>query len=291
MTPRLTVVIPTRNRWSILERTLAALEEQTPEARPFEAVVVDDGSSDETPVRLAAFRPRSFAFRTLRSAGRGPAAARNAGIALAAAPRVILLGDDTMPRPDALGRHLSDAEAAVGRQGYIAWHPEEEITPFMRFLAPAGPQFYFANLVAGAPVPYTAVLGSNLSAPTSWFREERFDERFPAAAFEDTELAFRWRRRGWTTLYSPDAVCWHSHRYDAIEPFLKRQRVAGRAARYAVRKHPSLILPTFVQPLAVGLARSALARLRPRRVEDDWEVQTRRAFFQGWFAPKRGDRC
>lgn len=280
------MVIPTRNRWGLLERTLAALDAQTPAARPFEVIVVDDGSSDDTALRLRQDASRSFSLRATPSPGRGPATARNAGIALAASPRVLLLGDDTMPRPDTLARHLERDD--VGLQGYIEWHPEEEVTPFMRFLAPAGPQFYFTDLVPGAPLPYTAVLGSNLSAPTRWFREEPFDEKFPAAAFEDTELAYRWRRRGWKTLYAPEAVCWHSHRYDEIEPFLRRQRVAGESVRYAVRKHPALLPTTVLQPLAVGIARAAIARLRGRRQEDDWDARTRLAFFQGCFGWRRG---
>ncbi len=287
MTERLAVVIPTRNRWAILDRTLAALDAQTPAARPFEVIVVDDGSSDETPRRLGEAVPRSFSFRALRLSGRGPATARNAGIALTSAPRVLLLGDDTLPRPDALARHL-EGGVDTGLQGYIEWHPEEEITPFMRFLAPAGPQFYFMDLVPGGALPYTAVLGSNLSAPTRWFREEPFDEGFPAAAFEDTELAYRWRGRGWKTHYAPGAVCWHSHRYDEIEPVLIRQRVAGESARYAVRKHPGLLGPTVLQPLAVGIARAAVAGLRGRRKEDDWDARTRLAFFRGCFGRRRG---
>jgi glycosyltransferase involved in cell wall biosynthesis len=48
------VVIPTYNRWPILEKCLTALEEQTPsgEIEGYEVVVVDDGSTDGTPAWL-----------------------------------------------------------------------------------------------------------------------------------------------------------------------------------------------------------------------------------------------
>jgi glycosyltransferase involved in cell wall biosynthesis len=289
MTPRLTVVIPTRDRAALLARTLDALDVQNGSGRPFEVIVADDGTSDETPPELAHLGPRSFPLRSIRSRGRGPATARNAAIALAAADRILLLGDDTLPRSDTLARHLNLAGGrAIGVQGHVDWHPDEEITAVMRYLAPAGPQFYFAGLVSGRAIPYTAVLGSNLSAPVHWFREEPFDEGFRAAAFEDTELAYRWARHGWETVYSADAVCWHSHPYREIEPFLARQRLAGEAARYAVSKHPALVFRTVLAPLAVGAVKAALARLRGSgRIEDEWDARTRLAFLRGCFGRRR----
>ena len=83
-------------------------------------------------------------------------------------------------------------------------------------------------------------------------------------------------------MYAPEAVCWHSHRYSSIEPFLARQNRAGAAARYAVRKHPTLLFRTVLQPLVVGIARAARARLRrPMRIEDEWDLRTRVAFLRG----------
>lgn len=279
---RLSVVVPTRDRRAHLARLLDALDRQDDTARPFEVVVADDGSIDSTPAFLASQNQRrSYPVQLVRLTGRGPAAARNAGVARAHAPRILLLGDDTFPTPAALGIHALGTE---GIQGRIEWHPGEDITPVMHFLAPAGPQFYFRELRSGSPVPYTAVLGSNLSAPAKWFREEPFDENFSFAAFEDTELGYRWTRRGWTTIFDERASCWHSHSYRDLAPFLERQRRAGRAARYAVAKHPGLFVRTVLQPAVVGALRAGRARLQDGGVttEDGWDARTRLAFLRGW---------
>ncbi len=206
--PGLSVVIPTRDRCSTLALTLASLERQNGFDTEFEVIVVDDGSTDQTAEWLAARQSQAFELSVLRTSGLGPATARNRGLEIAAGSRVLLLGDDTIPQAGALAAHPEAAKARdVAVQGFIEWDPTEPITELMRFLAPEGPQFWFKGFLDHGPVPFTSVYGSNLSAPTRWFREEPFDETFPAACFEDTEMAWRWSRRGWRMVFARTALC------------------------------------------------------------------------------------
>ncbi len=126
---------------------------------------------------------------------------------------------------------------------------------------------------------------SNFSAPAAWFRGQAFDEGFPDAAFEDTELAYRWSRQGRRVTYAPKALCWHHHHYESLGPFLGRQERAGRAVRRAIRKHPGMAWPVVLEPLAFtvyALARHLLRRARGRgRQEDGWDLRCRRAFLRG----------
>jgi glycosyltransferase involved in cell wall biosynthesis len=293
VTHLLSVVIPTRDRLASLQRALAALAGQRDVSGSFEVVVADDGSRDQTAAFLAAPPPLPFPLLSTRLTGSGPASARNRAIALASSPRILLLGDDTFPRPDALAEHIKAAGGRdTGVQGRIEWDPSAPITPVMRFLAPDGPQFYFRGLVHGRPIPYTAQYGANFSAPTRWFLEEPFDETFPDAAFEDTELGYRWRRRGWHAVYWQTAICDHRHHYESIESFLVRQRRAGRGARLAAQRHPGLAGETIVKPLAVGAvfaARYMLRRLAGGGSQAErWDLQARAAFLAGLLGLHRG---
>jgi GT2 family glycosyltransferase len=274
------VVIPSRDRPRQLAETVAAVLAQRG-AETCELIVVDDGSSP------ALDNPQPERVRLLRQTGRGPAAARNLALGTVRAPRVWLLGDDTPPAPGALARHLAVEASGVAVQGRIDWHPGRPITALMEFLAPAGPQFYFASLRPGAAIPYTAMLGSNLSLPAEWLRQEPFDERFGGAAFEDTELAYRFARRGWRVVYDPGAQCWHDHPYHDIESFAARQRRAGAAARLAVRLHPRMAAATVLLPslvMARTAARLVASRLglAPRRQRDNWDWRCRAAFLSGF---------
>lgn len=278
---RLSVVIPSRDRQERLAENLLALARQEP-GGAFEVIVIDDGSATPCAALSSVLPPLPYSLRFARQPAKGPAAARNLGIGLARSGRILLLGDDTRPAPGCLERHLEAGASGVAVQGYIAWDPEQEITPLMAFLAPAGPQFYFAGLEDGMAISFRAVLGSNFSAPRAFFEAEPFDEEFSAAAVEDTELAYRWQRRGFPIFFSRGAVCWHHHPYAELAPFLARQERAGSAARLAVEKHWRLYWPLFLEPRLFTWWLGWRCRLGKRKPTDEWDLASRRAYFRGF---------
>lgn len=102
-----TVVIPTRNRWRLLSTAAlpSALEQIDVD---HEVIVVDDGSTDETPERLASISsPRVGVVRHEHS--RGVAQARNAGIHAACGRWVSFLDDDDVWAPTKLRDQIDAA--------------------------------------------------------------------------------------------------------------------------------------------------------------------------------------
>ncbi len=97
MTPRVSIIVPTRNRPAALARCLAALAAQKG-LDAFEIVVVDDSSAEARDVEHAVRRyPLA---RLVHARGGGPAAARNAGVAAAAGEVLCFTDDDCEPQPD-----------------------------------------------------------------------------------------------------------------------------------------------------------------------------------------------
>ncbi len=238
----MSVVIPTHNRLEVLAEVIQALELQD---RPpaFEVVVVDDGSTDGTSDWL---RSRSFnvPLRVLTQENRGPAAARNTGVAVASGKWVAFLGDDTVPSPGWLRLHR-EAHRSRGddpRQaviGYTGWHRRMRLTPFLRYINEYGLQFGYALIQDREEVPFNFLYTSNLSLPRDLLLAEPFDLRFPYAAWEDIELAYRLKKRGLRLVYEPAATVAHDHPTD-IARFTTRQEKAGYCAVVFHRLHPEL---------------------------------------------------
>lgn len=108
------VVVPTRNRRTLLARTLATVLGQ--EAVDVEVIVVDEASDDDTPEWLAALDdPRVVVVR--HEAPLGVAQARNAGLARASAPWVAFVDDDDLWAPTRLSAQL---DALASREN-AAW--------------------------------------------------------------------------------------------------------------------------------------------------------------------------
>ena len=100
--PSVSVVIPTYNSASFLPEAVASIRMQRYEA--LEIIVVDDGSSDQTGEVAAALAGADL--RYLRQENQGPAAARNAGLAVAQGDVIGFLDADDLWPAQKLARQL-----------------------------------------------------------------------------------------------------------------------------------------------------------------------------------------
>lgn len=103
----LSVVIPCYNAAATLKPLLDGLARQTLAREHYEIIVVDDGSSDQSPEIVAKFKD----VRMLRQNRRGPGAARNLGTSSAQGDLVLYLDADLKVPADLLVRHVSFHEA------------------------------------------------------------------------------------------------------------------------------------------------------------------------------------
>lgn len=104
--PLVSCVVPVFNGALYLREAIDSIEAQT--WRPLEIIIVDDGSTDATPEIIAALGGR---VRALRQPNRGPAAARNAGIAAASGAFIAFLDADDLWIPEKLATQMARFEA------------------------------------------------------------------------------------------------------------------------------------------------------------------------------------
>jgi GT2 family glycosyltransferase len=116
--PRFSVLVPAYNSSATIGTTLRSVMEQT--IRDWEAVVVDDGSSDDTAAiveRLCAEDPR---IRLVRQPNGGTAAARNTARQHARGELHTLLDADDLFVPDTLAKHEAFVRAHPGFDIYTS---------------------------------------------------------------------------------------------------------------------------------------------------------------------------
>lgn len=294
----LSVVIPTKDRAEALARTLDTLEGQRLDGVELEVVVVDNGSSDGT---VAAVRKRAevaaLPIALLEQPEGGPAAARNAGAAAAGGELLLFLGDDTEPGDDSLLKahlalHQERPGLAYGVLGRITWTPRKPVTPFMHWLENGGPQFHYAEIGAGPVDPARYFYSSHASIKRSLFEQVGgFDERFPTAALEDTELGVRLADAGLELDYHPELLVLHDHPTTPRQSLRRSIAVGRSAALYnrlrPDRPHPGVQAPRglawsaarVAEPLLALLGRMPLPRGLRERV---WLAMTRAGYARGY---------
>ena len=199
MKPELTVVVPARNASATIGDQLDALLGQQCE-RPWELIVVDNGSADDTPSIVAQYAERDGRVRLLTANGvRSAAFSRNAGISAARSEAIACCDADDIVAPGwlrAMSEALERAELVAGRIDVHRLNPE--------WLAATR-----GTAIERGPGDFMGLCqfahGANMGVRKSVIeRFGGFDEQLPIG--EDIELSHRLERGGVRLFYADNAV-------------------------------------------------------------------------------------
>jgi glycosyltransferase involved in cell wall biosynthesis len=224
----ISVIISTRNRARYLPGCLDALARQRT-AASFEVVVIDNGSTDETPELLTQRCASDPRFRWAREPRLGLSQGKNAGIRIARGSLLMFTDDDTIPVDGwieayrAFFAHSSDHIALAG--GPVVPVPEDlgEWPPW--FSPGAEPDLALLRHEGERPLRRGEyVWGGNMAVPAEVFGNlglfdvsvgRRGEDR---GTFEDAELQDRLRDSGGVVSFCPSAEVKHRIPLDAITP-------------------------------------------------------------------------
>lgn len=204
--PRVSVIIPVRNRRDLLGATLRALSEQT--VADHEVIVVDDGSTDGSGDIALACAAEGQPVRLLQGGGRGAVAARTLGVDAARGAILAFTDSDCEPAPEWLEAGI----AAIDRGADVVQgltRPAREARPLERSVWSMRDDGLFATCnVLYRRTAFDAAGGFDGHAgdrlgfrPGSQLRGYGFGE--------DTLVGWRVRRAG-RAAFAPDAVVAHA---------------------------------------------------------------------------------
>ncbi|MCP3736150.1 glycosyltransferase [Sphingomonas sp. RP10(2022)] len=254
--PDVTLLVCTRDRAASLAATLASISRAI-DAAPdctVEVVLVDNGSTDDTPRLLAEWHAtQPFPVHLLHEARPGLARARNRGLAKASGRIVAMTDDDCVLHPDyvaALVRAFGEVAAPAIIGGRILLGDPADLPVTVKLEdhpMVAAPGAFPGGFVMGANLAFTADVPALVG---------RFDERFgagaPFVAAEDTDFLFRAQGLGIALRYDPRFVVDHHHgrRDPAEETALLAGYGFGDGALYAKHRRDPRILRAILRDLA-----------------------------------------
>jgi len=243
----LSIIIPTYNRFDSLRLCIKKIQEQTLDKANFEVIIIDDGSTEEGYRNLSKILSSSgLNQRYFKQTNSGPAKARNFGISVAKNDVLVFMGDDMILDENCLKIHFAfheenpAAENALLGKVILPKDDKFKNDDFLQWLDGTPLQFDFKSIKTGEIVDYTHFYTSNISVKKSLLLHNGiFNEDFPAAAGEDTELGYRLEKSGLKLLYNELAVAEHNH-YVNLKDYEKRMFQAGKSSRMIVNLHPEL---------------------------------------------------
>ncbi len=266
--PTVSVLLPVRNGGASLDRALASLAAQT--FPDWECVVVDDGSSDDTPSRLAAWAVRDARIRPVRLAASGIVGALHAALAAASphTPYLARMDADDVCRPHRLARQIAFLEAhpEIDLAGCLVGFGGDPVRAggFARHVA------WLNTLIVPEALALARFRDAPLAHPSVCFRRtlpERYgfyvDGPFP----EDYELWLRWLEAGAVMAKVPEVLLdWNDSpgRLTRTHPRYSREAFAEIRARYLAR-YLAARVPAFSDITVWGAGRVSRALAFPLR--------------------------
>ena len=188
--PKVTVILPTHNRASLLQQAIDSIRQQT--LTDWELIIIDDASGDSTPEMVRAWTqqdPRIHYYR--HNTNQGAAAARNTGLMHARGTYVAFQDDDDVSHPERLHRQAD----------YLDKHPHIALlyTPLVYFHGSAPPRLRVYRRKSDSSEVFATLMGHRVL-----YQNVQFRPFFRSK--EDPDFCLRVGERREASAVLPDAL-------------------------------------------------------------------------------------
>ncbi|MBU2560059.1 glycosyltransferase [archaeon] len=199
---KVSVIVPTYNNEATVRSCLDSLKGQEVKGE-YEVLVVDDGSTDGTAGVVG-----DYDVKLLKQEHKGPAAARNLGAKNAGGDILLFTDADCTPERDWIEKMCAPFtdEAVVGVQGVYKTRQKSPTARFVQYEI----EERYGIMSKAQRIDF---IGSYSAAYRKgvFLAESGFDEKFPIASGEDTDLSYRLASKGHKMVFAQDAIVYHEH--------------------------------------------------------------------------------
>jgi O-antigen biosynthesis protein len=277
-TPKVSILIPTRDRPELLERCIDGVLNRT-DYPGLEVIVIDNDSREERTREILSKYP----VRILSHSGEfNWAAMNNAGAKAATGEVLLFLNNDTdvidggwlrelaahavRPEVGAAGAKLLFADGTVQHAG-IWLGPGGRVRHFLR-LSDRGDEGYLGQLSTTRDL--SAVTGACLMIRRELFLElEGFDESFPVS-YNDIDLCLRLIKRGYRIVWTPHAELLHLESASRGSSDWRWSREEADHKRLCARWENEIEHDPFFNPNLDLIGEEKLALACPPRITKPW---------------------
>ncbi|WP_159078784.1 glycosyltransferase [Orrella marina] len=259
---RISIIVPTYNKATHLARLLPSILAQTVSPQDYEVIIVDDGSTDETPTVAQAFKDQFTHFLYVRQENKGIGGARNTGLKYARGELISFLADDYVLAPaylEKLSAQFDNPEVQGVRPLFDSLgRTAVEMAVFTLLMSGMKRQHMASKQLLHAPLSVHAWGGAAMTRRCLFEQHGPFLETF--ATGEDSEYATRLDRSGIRIHVYNEVLfqiknrtafldaCRRMHQY-AVNGVLIRQQFYGVQALRPARRRP---LPVRLAGLVVN---------------------------------------
>jgi cellulose synthase/poly-beta-1,6-N-acetylglucosamine synthase-like glycosyltransferase len=241
-TPLVSIVIPAKNAAKTIAKCVQAVLGQKDFSEPYEVIVVDDGSED-----ITAAIANGYGVRVIRlEESMGPAAARNAGVAVARGKILVFTDSDCAPENNWLVEMIKpfDDPAVVGVRGAYRSHQSGWVPRFVQ------QEYAFKYMLTAGLDSIDFIDTYSAAYRRQVFLEHGgFEKAFPVPCVEDQEFSFRLARKGYRMVFAPDAIVYHQHDKN-IGEYVKRKFGIGYWKAFMLRWMPERMFQDTHTPTA-----------------------------------------
>jgi glycosyltransferase involved in cell wall biosynthesis len=237
--PRVSVIVPTFNRASMLRELLSSLAQQSYPLTAYEVIIIDDGSTDET--RTVAAENWPFTLRYIWQTNEGDAGARNRAAQISQAEILVFLDDDILVEPDYIRSVVAEHDVTEHRVVIGTMNTSVGMAWPVTYVRDR-PQLPSDN-VKSSVVPFTEVCSNSMSVRRQDYFEVGMMDSLGfsgSSMWCDVDFAYRASLKGFE-FRRCNARYWHrDHVSRNVSSLATRMKVAAYRAVVLLQKYPDL---------------------------------------------------